>query len=295
MSWLSEFIHRVRGDRPLDLPTSHPPSSAKPTGPIETAVLARGSVGAGDVSDISLAIQSALVAEGAVIAPDGEYGPLTVAAVRRFQASRSLPPTGFVDRDTARALDAVLARVTGPAPAPTGSILAAAPWLAQMRAITGVTEVPGSKNSPIIMSWRSDIAKAFPDMAGYAATYTGDEIPWCGFGLGGCVARCAPPIRPPDGFMYALNWSKWGVKLDAPVVGSVLTFRRQGGGHVGLCEGVDGDTLFVRGCNQSDTVNVIRRSRSDGTFVAATWPFGWPVKQNIPGDRSNAVARGSEA
>ena len=42
---------------------------------------------------------------------DGIYGPQTVAAVKQLQADSGLPETGFVDRATAVALDALLAEL----------------------------------------------------------------------------------------------------------------------------------------------------------------------------------------
>ena len=42
---------------------------------------------------------------------DGIYGPETVAAVKQLQADSDLPETGFVDRATAMALDALLAEL----------------------------------------------------------------------------------------------------------------------------------------------------------------------------------------
>jgi uncharacterized protein (TIGR02594 family) len=148
------------------------------------------------------------------------------------------------------------------------------------------------------MSWRSDIGRAFPEMASYAASYTGDAIPWCGFGLARCCAAHA--VKPPFGrsattrFMWAASWAKWGRKLPKPVVGCIMSFKREGGGHVSLLEKLSGDTAWVRGCNQSDMVNVARMSMS--RFTAATWPEGWRVpKRQLAGNILNAVDGGSLA
>jgi uncharacterized protein (TIGR02594 family) len=68
--------------------------------PRATDVLADGSVGA-EVS----ALQTALGARGFQVGPiDGEFGPLTQAAVTSFQTAQGLPVTGTADGTTLRAL-----------------------------------------------------------------------------------------------------------------------------------------------------------------------------------------------
>lgn len=176
-------------------------------------------------------------------------------------------------------------------------VVKGAPWVAAVRACTGITEVPGGGNSPAIMAWRADIAKAFPEMEDYAEQYTADSIPWCGFGLG--AAMCRVGIRPPfgdkdtDKFMWADSWSRWGVKLEKPIPGCIMTFTRNGGGHVGVLEKIEGNKLWVRGFNQSDAVNCSTRTLNN-TFTAATWPFGYPIVA-VESDTSNSVAAGKES
>lgn len=240
-------------------------------------------------------IQRALLAAGAAIVVDGEFGSITDSAVKRFQAAHELAVDGQVGPLTAAKLDEAIATPEAEEVEEAGSVLKSAPWLAEMRAITGVREVPGSASSAIIMSWRSDIGRAFPEMASYAASYTGDAIPWCGFGLARCCA--VHDVKPPFGktdtarFMWAGSWAKWGRKLPKPVVGCIMTFTREGGGHVSLLEKISGDTVWVRGCNQSDMVNVARMSMS--RFTAATWPQGRPVpKRQLEGNILNAVDAG---
>lgn len=92
--------------------------------------------------------------------------------------------------------------------------------------------------------------------------------------------------------MWADAWSRWGERLKTPVVGCVMTFTRAGGGHVALLERLDGSTAYIRGGNQSDMVNVVRKSMS--SFTSARWPSGWKVAR-VPGNISNSVEEGSEA
>lgn len=251
------------------------------------------SIGVGSKGPVVKMIQQVLVANGAVLRIDSDYGPVTEAAVRRFQAEHEIGVDGWVGPVTAGKMTVVQDDPpTEGEPESVPSIMKAAPWLAEMRAITGVREVPGGRNSPIIMSWRGEIGRAFPKLAPYAATYTGDAIPWCGFGLARCMA--VRGVEPPKSFMWALSWSQWGRRLRTPIVGCVMTFKRSGGGHVALLEKISGDTCWIRGCNQSDMVNVTRRSMSG--FQAATWPKEWPLpKTRIAGDISNSTTGGSMA
>lgn len=278
MGWFSGLVNRFSG-----------------TGKIEAAATIKN-IGVGETSTAVRLIQNALVDAGHVLVIDNEFGPITESAVRVFQAASGLPVTGFVDIFTARKLDSVPKKPI----IPVTSIVNRAPWLSELRAITGVREVPGAANSPIIMSWKQDIAKFAPEMQKYTNNYTGDAIAWCGLGEAGCMVRAK--VHPPfgrsdtDRFLWALSWKSpnWGTGLSKPVVGSIATFRRSGGGHVATVEKIQGDTIWIRGCNQSDTVNVVKRSL-DSSFVAATWPPGWPIVDNIPGDISNAVPQGRES
>jgi uncharacterized protein (TIGR02594 family) len=270
-------------------------------GPISTYVERHGRIGYGAPDAIVRVAQAALLASGAQLVVDGAFGPITEQAIKRFQAAENLRPLGFVGPKTAAVLDAVADQeplVEAALPMP--SVLSIAPWVAQVRALTGVKELPGAANSPIILSWRADIARAFPEMASYAASYVRDDIPWCGFFLAGCMARAG--IKPPwgakdtDRFMFALSWSRWpeARRLALPIPGCIMVFKRAGGGHVAMLEKLVGRTAYIRGGNQSDMVNVAAKSMD--SFAAAMWPPGYELPAvEIAGDISNAVAAASEA
>lgn len=55
-------------------------------------------------SDDVRVVQRALTAAGYPLAPDGRFGPVTLAAVKRFQKDHGIPQTGVVHTMTARAL-----------------------------------------------------------------------------------------------------------------------------------------------------------------------------------------------
>jgi uncharacterized protein (TIGR02594 family) len=171
-----------------------------------------------------------------------------------------------------------------------------------MRALTGTREVSGSEDSPIVMSWKIDIARVFPQLTAYLRNYTHDSVPWCGLTMAEVMSLCTPPIMPPynphedtESFLFANSWAKWGDPIQAgkPIAGCVMVFKRTGGGHVSLLEKIEGDKIWIRGGNQSDMVNVTTRTLDD-SFVAARWPHGWPQKPII-GDIVHAMEPGSEA
>jgi uncharacterized protein (TIGR02594 family) len=157
--------------------------------------------------------------------------------------------------------------------------------LAAMRAITGMTETPGSADNPKIMFMADYIAKKYPEQAAYASYYTGDDVAWCGLTVGFCMAVSdVEPVFGPtdtDRWMWAQAWASkyWEAEeLDEPCLGCVAVMTREGGGHVCLVEAwSEGSDTFIsggqfkgRGGNQSDMVNVSTQSVS--SVIAWMWP-----------------------
>lgn len=168
-----------------------------------------------------------------------------------------------------------------------------APWVAEVRKCTGIRETVDGEE---ILSWRDQ----FPtDMKKYAYQYTSPTgQPWCGFGLGAAMARAGirPPFGPKDTlkFMWADSWAHdWGQKLDGPIPGCIGVRTRNGGGHVTMVEKVFGKTIYCRGFNQSDSVNVSKYTL-DNQWTGFYWPPGYAVIDVVP-DISNSVAAGSES
>lgn len=268
-------------------------------GQISQYVATNGQVRLGATGDVVRLVQAALIRAGADLVADGEYGPITQQAVRAFQARENLSAVGYVGPKTAAALEGVPVPSEQPPPA-AGSVLKDAPWLTTMRAISGTKEFPGGADNPIILNWIRVIAKAFPEQAAYAASYTHDSIPWCGVTIAYCLAvngiRPAWGPQATDRWMWAdsfahvsaSNPDAWGIKLPRPIVGSIKVYTRNGGGHVAMDEGHN----LTRGGNQSDMVNVV--IKSDAQLTGAFWPKGWPVINNLPGSSALLVRAGSE-
>jgi uncharacterized protein (TIGR02594 family) len=240
----------------------------------------------GDEGNIVRMIQTGLRSAGHELVPDGRFGDITRTAVKRFQGTYSLNVDGVVGGKTGAALDRVLAEHLGGPPPALPSTLAVAPWLSQMRAISGIKEVPGPQDNPLIIEWRHVIGKKFPHMAKYANTFVHDSIAWCGHGQAYCLAMC--DIPPPFVAGEATRCYMWAgsfghetavlAKQSRPVLGSILVFVRDGGGHVGTYESEDDTHYHVRGCNQGDMVNVSRVSKQQ--FRHAMWPRAFACTSN---------------
>lgn len=116
----------------------------------------------------------------------------------------------------------------------------------------GTVETPGVKNNPTIIKWASE--------AGLAKTYSHDSIPWCGLFMAVVAKRAGKDVV--DSPLWALSWADFGKPAGSPVLGDVLTFKRDGGGHVALYVGEDASAYHCLGGNQSDKVCITRIAKS---------------------------------
>lgn len=132
--------------------------------------------------------------------------------------------------------------------------------------LLGVKEIVGTPNNPIILQWAKDLK--------LDKIYTNDAIPWCGLFIAYVVKQAGKEVAKNP--LYALNWSSWGNAVDVPKLGDILTFKRDGGGHVGIYVGEDSECYHVLGGNQSDMVKVSRIAKSR-LFKARRTP--WSVAQ----------------
>ena len=124
--------------------------------------------------------------------------------------------------------------------------------LVQAVKLIGTKEIVGVKHNPTILAW----AKAI----GLEKVYNADEIPWCGLAMAYAahMAKLDVPTNP----LWALNWNKFGTKVTEPMLGDILTFKRDGGGHVGLYVGEDINYYHVLGGNQSNMMCVTRIAKT---------------------------------
>jgi len=118
--------------------------------------------------------------------------------------------------------------------------------------LMGTKEIVGKVHNPVIMGWAKFLE--------LTKVYTADEIPWCGL----FVAYCAhvAGVQVVDKPLWALSWSNYGTKVTEPMLGDILTFKRDGGGHVGIYVGEDKTCYHVLGGNQGNAVSVTRILKS---------------------------------
>jgi uncharacterized protein (TIGR02594 family) len=110
--------------------------------------------------------------------------------------------------------------------------------------------------------------------------------PWCGGAVAHWMMQTGIPY--PKTYYRARDWSTWGVALARPAVGCVVTFTRQGGGHVGLVVGQDkAGNLLVLGGNQGGAVRVSAFPPERAT--AYRWPAGVTPPSMLPLPRLAAV------
>ncbi len=92
----------------LDGPDGRPESRGWPTPPFPTPTDATTqpwvNLALGDSGSRVSTLQNALKTAGYSVTPDGQFGPVTEAVVKKFQVDQALPETGIVDEATAGAL-----------------------------------------------------------------------------------------------------------------------------------------------------------------------------------------------
>lgn len=139
------------------------------------------------------------------------------------------------------------------------------PWLAEARKHIGLKEIPGAKNNPVISAW----------LKGLGAWWTDDATPWCGAFAAHCLKAAGRDI--PKNWFRAREYETYGLQLTRPAYGCIVTFTRQGGGHVGFVVGEDAaGNLLVLGGNQADGVNIAAFPKARATS------YRWPSKGGQP-------------
>ena len=132
--------------------------------------------------------------------------------------------------------------------------------------LIGTKETIGKANNPVIMTWAKE--------TGLMKTYNADSIPWCGLFVAYCVSKAGfEVVKNP---LWARNWANFGVKQKTAMLGDVLTFVRNGGGHVGFYVGENDSNYFVLGGNQGDKVSIVEISKKRCISINRC---KWKIKQ----------------
>lgn len=116
----------------------------------------------------------------------------------------------------------------------------------------GTKEVVGKQHNPVILGWAKEV--------GLENVYIADEIPWCGLVHAVlCKRSDKKVVKDP---LWALNWANWEDDVKEPMLGDTCTFKRPGGGHVGLYVGEDKVAYHILGGNQANGYNITRIEKS---------------------------------
>jgi uncharacterized protein (TIGR02594 family) len=114
--------------------------------------------------------------------------------------------------------------------------------------LLGIKEVPGAGDNIEILKWAETL--------GLEKEYRKDDIPWCGLFVAYVCHMAGKKVV--DKPLWARNWAKFGTKQTVAMLGDILVFVRDGGGHVGIYVGEDKTAYHVLGGNQSDMVCITR-------------------------------------
>jgi|688.fasta_scaffold243354_3 uncharacterized protein (TIGR02594 family) len=126
-------------------------------------------------------------------------------------------------------------------------------------ALIGTREVIGKGSNRTILEWRDNLNQNGVKISGYSD----DDIPWCGLFVAHLAfSRLNSPSEVPESPLWARNWASYGTKVKTAMLGDVLVFARNGGGHVGLYIAEDATAYHVLGGNQSNAVSIARIEKS---------------------------------
>jgi len=120
----------------------------------------------------------------------------------------------------------------------------------------GIREIVGPQHNATILAWADEVNATVGEFV------KDDEQPWCALFMSVVEKRAG--WVPPAGFdaIRAKSHAKWGDPIAGePMLGDVLIFGRDGGGHVGIYVGEDKTHFHVLGGNQGNMVCISRISR----------------------------------
>lgn len=139
-------------------------------------------------------------------------------------------------------------------------------WYDLARKEIGTKEVPGKGDNPKVVRYYAD--------AGFSGIKH-DSVAWCAAFANAMLERSG--VKGCNS-LTARSFLKWGKKLDRPVEGCIVVFKRGNSswqGHVAFFVKESNKYVTVLGGNQADAVNVRRYSKSK--FLGYRWPEDYPM------------------
>jgi len=158
--------------------------------------------------------------------------------------------------------------------------------IVEARKLIGTKEVPGQGDNIEILKWAESI--------GLEKDYRKDNIPWCGlFVAYVCHQADLQIVANP---LWARNWVNFGVGQKVAMLGDILVFVRDGGGHVGIYVGEDSLSYHVLGGNQSDMVCITRIRKERCVAIRRTaWKISQPENVRVIKLEATGVVSENEA
>mgnify|MGYP000306625287 CR=1 FL=1 len=245
------------------------------TAPASTASISDsvGKGGANKIEDVKI-VQTLLNEKGNNIKVDGDCGPKTINAIRKFQRETfSWKPDGKVDANgkTWEALSGGSSAsgstggAEGAADATAGASgpMGKPSWISVAEGETGVKETVGKNHNPRVVEYHQATSGKFND----------DETPWCSSFVNWVMQKAG---QPKTNNAMASSWRSYGKKLDRPAYGCIgVIVNANGSGHVGFVVGKQGGSLLLLGGNQGNMVKVSKYGV--GKFAAFVVPANYQV------------------
>lgn len=156
-------------------------------------------------------------------------------------------------------------------------------WIAEARKHIGIREnTSKTAHNPTLLAMLDRMGEFSNESR---AWWQDDETPWCGLFVGFCLGVSGRFVVKE--WFRARAWeSSQMTKLDRPAYGCIVTFTREGGGHVGFVVGEDArGNIMVLGGNQSNAVSIVpfAKTRVTGYYWPSYWRNSQAVK-SVPND-----------
>jgi len=138
-------------------------------------------------------------------------------------------------------------------------------WLVIAEGEIGVKEIDGSGNNPRVIEYHSVTSLKATD----------DETAWCASFVSWCLEQAGIKSTRSAAARSYLNWR---IKLDKPIIGCIVVFKRgtsKTSGHVAFYMGETEHSILVLGGNQGNKVGIAKYSKVD--LLDYRWPDNEPL------------------
>lgn len=202
---------------------------------------------------------------------DGINGPRTRAATIAFKESVGLRSRDFVGPVTAMALRKGIVPVPAKVAGDVGAVEMPT-WLRLAYSYLGLREIKGRQHNAEILGWWERLSLPFND----------DETPWCaGFGNAMVHASGLPIVKKNRAAALGWRWNGYGVRLDGPALGAIMSMERPGkpgSGHMTFVAGRDRQgNIMGLGGNQGNMVSI-----NPYNPTARNAQYHWPEGVSLP-------------